>query len=126
MRKTASALALAGGLVASQAFAEVVTYSCSFDTLASPEGVKTTEFAMKFTYDSLTEKAFITGNEGVSEVSLHKGGSAVTFLEPLDTGVVQVTTVVQDSGKAVHSRHSVLSGTRLVPSQYYGSCGLGG
>jgi len=59
------------------------------------------------------------GNMGMSPVKAHVGDSAVTFVEMLETGAVQTTTVTPR--RAVHSRNTVVSGD-LAPTQYYGFC----
>lgn len=78
------------------------------------------DFSVAFSYDTLTNDAFIEGNNGLSPVTLIRGQNGLTFLEILSTGAVQSTTISLN-GSAVHSRHSIISGD-LVPSQYYGEC----
>ena len=101
-----------------------IRLDCVFDRAAIPkEGIKKLDklFEMSFVVDSTTEKAFTIGNAGVNEVELETGSNAVTFLEALETGVVQSTTIVLDTMEAVHSRHTIILSI-LAPSQYYGSC----
>ena len=54
---------------------------------------------------------------------MHIGGAAISFMEKLETGAVQTTTI-SFKGDSVHSRHSVLSEKdgKMVPSQSYGQC----
>jgi hypothetical protein len=60
------------------------------------------------------------GNNGISDVDAHVGPLGITFMEKLNGGVVQTTTVAGE-GTSVHSRHSVI-GKKMTPSQYYGQC----
>jgi hypothetical protein len=108
--------------------ANAISFDCKFDSVCDPvEGCSNTELSLVFQIDSITGDAFVLGNNGLSAVQIHQGTQGVTFLERLPTGAVQSTTVttsMPDPGKAVHSRHSVLSG-ELIPSQYFGRCALG-
>lgn len=81
---------------------------------------ETADFVITFRYDTITQDAFIEGNNGLSPVVWINGTSGETFLEILETGAVQSTTI-SNSGVAVHSRHSIIL-DNLVPSQYYGEC----
>ena len=103
------------------ASSEVIRYVCVFPTFAQPDGIqKAKEFTMEFTYDTLTEDAFLTGNLGVNPVMPVLGSDSISFLEFLSSGAVQSTTITKN-GAASHSRHTVIF-QDLVPSQYYGSC----
>ena len=100
---------------------------CTFEQYASPQGgLKRVEELFKFelAVDSITNDTVIIGNAGVSSaIDTVDGRDAITFLEPLPTGVVQSTTIIKATGEAVHSRHTYMSlGSKLIPSQYYGSC----
>jgi len=73
-------------------------------------------------------KVYVQGNQGANEVLFHSGLSGVTtlvttFIELLETGVALTTTYEHSTGRAVHSRHTILS-EGLFPSQYYGTCKL--
>ena len=104
----------------------VITFSCDFPYYVSQTEIdKNQNFSIKFNYDSVSNKAFMIGNIGLTEVIPISGSEALTFLEILDTGVVQSTTLDMLSNKeqsvdAVHSRHTILFG--LFPSQAYGNC----
>lgn len=101
-----------------------VKLTCSFDRQADSESVsRAGDFGFEITVDTVTGKAYMIGNAGVSELHMVTGSDGVTFLEVLATGAVQSTTIHQNSGTAVHSRHTLLSLTNeLFPSQYYGTC----
>jgi hypothetical protein len=45
----------------------------------------------------------------------------VTFIERLDSGAVQTTTIMK-GGASVHSRHTMLLDKEIMPSQFYGQC----
>ena len=104
----------------------VMTILCDFPYYVSQTEInKNQNFSIKFNYDSVSNKAFMIGNIGLTEVIPISGSEALTFLEILDTGVVQSTTLDMLSNKeqsvdAVHSRHTILFG--LFPSQAYGNC----
>ena len=104
----------------------VMTILCDFPYYVSQTEInKNQNFSIKFNYDIASHKAFMIGNLGLSEVIPISGSEALTFLEILDTGVVQSTTLDMLSNKeqsvdAVHSRHTILFG--LFPSQAYGNC----
>jgi hypothetical protein len=89
---------------------------------ASPEGLAKEDFKIEFAFDDITGRGVMIGNQGVSDLEVHRGPFGVTFMEKLDGGVVQTTTVASD-GKSVHSRHTIMV-KELVPSQYYGQCRL--
>lgn len=106
---------------ATPSWGEAIRYTCSYPIFANLEGLrKASDFSMEFTYDTLTGDAFMVGNNGTSKVFAQKGSEAITFLEPLPSGAVQVT-IVDENGSSAHSRHSIIIGD-LVPSQYYGTC----
>lgn len=117
-------MALALMLIApSLAFAEVAKFVCSFPTFHSfdeVEMLKSDSFVMTFTFDTITKDAFLEGNNGITPVTLLRGNSGSTFVEFLQTGALQSTTIALN-GSAVHSRHTII-GSQLAPSQYYGSC----
>ena len=109
----------------------VMTILCDFPYYVSQTEInKNQNFSIKFNYDIASHKAFMIGNLGLSEVIPISGSEALTFLEILDNGVVQTTTLdrttldmysnKEQSLDAVHSRHTILFG--LFPSQAYGKC----
>lgn len=103
--------------------ADVKKLACTFPTFHTSleiEMLKSNGFALSFTFDTTSNDAFLEGNSGLSPVTILRGGSGLTFVEFLQTGALQSTTVALD-GSAVHSRHTII-GSQLTPSQYYGSC----
>jgi hypothetical protein len=78
------------------------------------------DFVLKFSLDTVTGKASLTGNQGVEEVSVFAVADGLTFIETLPTGAIQTTTVTKN-GSSVHSRHTIIAGD-LAPSQYFGQC----
>ncbi len=123
MRKLFQAPLVALMLTPSMGVTGSGTYVCSFPVYHSSDEIemsKADDFVLTFTFDTATSDAFLEGNNGVTPVFLSKGSYGATFLEVLQTGAVQSTTVALDGG-AVHSRHTMIGGD-LVPSQYYGSC----
>lgn len=115
------ALIVAGFSVCTQASSENLRYNCNFPIFADSDGLGAAkDFTLEFNRDSITNDAFMVGNNGTSNVLSIDGHSGVTFLELLSSGAVQTTTISSDSS-AVHSRHTMV-GPALVPSQYYGTC----
>ncbi|MRU15813.1 hypothetical protein FDP25_10280 [Roseovarius sp. A21] len=108
-------------LIAGPASADTLEFVCDFPRQATDEGVASQDFGMTFVVDTVSGDAFIKGNNGVAPVAVLRGDFAVTFLETLDSGAVQTTTVA-DTGEAVHSRHTILGGSVMSPSQNYGTC----
>lgn len=104
--------------------AEVIEYYCLFPTFADGDRVDKNDppLSLEITLDTRTSDAFLRGNNGVAPVTPYLGQKGATFLEYLDSGAVQTTTVKID-GLAVHSRHTILGDT-LTPSQYYGRCAV--
>jgi hypothetical protein len=101
-------------------------FFCLFNQVASPEGIADAkEFRLEFLFDKITKEAIMVGNQGFTKVAVLQGSYAITFVETLKTGVAQTTTIVKTSQKAVHSRHTVIGGLGIVPSQYYGACRIG-
>lgn len=106
------------------AFAEVISWDCTYNHVASVKGVKSIDadsFSLAFKMDVNTKQAFMIGNNGLSEVQYWYGDRAVTFLEALPSGGMQTTIIAHLDSKSVHSRGTIM-GTKLIPSQYYGQC----
>jgi hypothetical protein len=59
----------------------------------------------------------------VSDIDTHVGSYGVTFMEKLETGVVQTTTIA-NSGASAHSRHTIFPDKKIIPTQFYGQCKL--
>jgi hypothetical protein len=120
--KTALLFIVSAAIVGASATAAAKTskWNCLFKLRAAAEGLFRDDFRMEFSYDDVTGKAVMIGNQGLADVEIHMGPSGVTFSEKLTGGVVQTTTVAND-GRSVHSRHSII-GREMVPSQYYGQC----
>ena len=116
----ASAVTLCGLNAAS---ANVVQFNCVYQKFYDAQHNKlqqAEDFTLQFTLDTVTNKTFLIGNQGVVEVTFVNGVDGVTFLETLSTGAVQTTTVAK-SGASIHSRHTLIAG-QFSASQYYGSC----
>jgi hypothetical protein len=121
MKRKAYQLLLIISVASFSVNAEVLSYYCSYPNYSDEEGLsKSNEFNIEFKYDTVTEDAFMVGNNGLSKVVGIKKSEGITFLELLSTGAVQTTTIASND-KSVHSRHTLLWGD-LMPSQYYGRC----
>ena len=91
-----------------------------YGPLPVQKGWQPKQFSLEFALDTITKKAVIIGNAGMSDVAAVGGKQGITFQETLGSGAVQTTTIANDAS-SVHSRHTMMGGT-LVPSQYYGTC----
>ena len=114
------------GVLSFNVNATAITFLCDFPNYVSQtESINDNNFSLEFNYDTISKQAFMKGNLGLSEVIAISGSDGLSFIEILDTGVVQTTTLDMLSNKeqsvdAVHSRHTILFG--LFPSQAYGKC----
>ena len=83
------------------------------------------ELIFLFDNTSLNQRSWVhatlIGNHGTVDVWMLAGTSALSFVEPLPTGVVQTTTVDLATGEAIHSRHTLIF-EDFVPSQRVGRC----
>ena len=121
----ASAVAIMGlGALAlaqpTMAHAETLRWKCDYRSNLSPTGLAAEKLSLGFALDTITGKAVISGNRGVSNVAVVRSDEAITFQETLDGGAVQSTTITKN-GSSVHSRHTMRLG-KLTPAQYYGTC----
>ena len=108
-----------------EALSKTLIFSCQFKQFSSPDGLKKVDdFSLTYIVDMADGKSVLMGNAGLADVSLVNGEYGLTFLEQLETGAVQSTTIQLSSGSAVHSRHTMTSQNSFIPSQYYGSCSL--
>ena len=114
------ALFVALMLVYGTATAKGYRWSCTYSTKVSPAGKNDAHLQLDFVFDDVTRKAHVLGNNG-SDVDVHMGSLAISFMEKLETGAIQ-TTVISFAGDSTHSRHILLGDKDLVPSQYYGQC----
>jgi hypothetical protein len=107
----------------SHSWAASYLYSCDFPRSSDERGKQSPEkFSMRFAHDDITGEAMVIGNNGVEKVHVVTGAYGISFLEVLGTGAVQTTTIAR-SGKASHSRHTMM-GADIMPSQYYGTCAV--
>jgi hypothetical protein len=96
-------------------------WSCTYSKTASPDRLQEKNFKFEFTYDDLSRKGVVLGSTQ-ADADVHVGSAAVTFMEKLESGAVQTTTI-SSTGDSVHSRHSVVSEDgKMIPSQSYGKC----
>ena len=96
-------------------------FLCVFDQHVSQETghiSRDIPLSYEFVVDG-TGHAFAVARN-VYPVEVITGDESITFLEVLESGAVQTTTI-HETGRAVHSRHTILFG-EFVPSQYYGTC----
>jgi hypothetical protein len=115
------ALIVALMLVYGTATAKGYRWRCTYSDKASQAGFETdAHLNLDFIFDDVKRKAMVLGNNG-SDVDVHIGSLAISFMAKLETGAVQ-TTVISFAGDSTHSRHTLLSDKGFVPSQYYGQC----
>jgi len=111
-------------LWSASAFAATATFKCTFSTFSDRKAVgqKAEDgLPMTFLVDSKAGKAYVIGNNGSNEVVLVQNQDGFTLVEITGTGNVMVTAITF-GGQAVHSRHSMVSKSEIIPSQYYGRC----
>ncbi|RAH98278.1 hypothetical protein DLJ53_26580 [Acuticoccus sediminis] len=106
---------------ATDAAAEVVNVECVFDMRRDADGTKSDRMELHYKLDKTTGRAILEGNAGLSDVVLHMGTEGFSFIEVTESGAVMTTTVVISTGRAVHSRNTVIV-RELVESQYLGRC----
>jgi hypothetical protein len=109
------------GVLNVPAHAETLRWVCDYTLVASVSGTKAEKFKLEFVVDTLSKKAVLIGNAGVSDVQAFNGDQGITFQERLGSGAIQTTTITHSAGKSVHSRHSMIGGS-IVATQYYGQC----
>jgi hypothetical protein len=103
-------------------YSELLKFDCEYPVYSSEDahGKKGYEdFELEFMLDTITEKAFLVGNNGMSEVTFVPNEKGWSFIETTGTGNITATTITQQF-KSVHSRNTIL--TNLVATQYYGDC----
>ena len=123
MRKSFLLVLIAWSFASMPAFAEIITFECDYPTYSDKTGVQEAKgFEFKFVSDTDTGKAYMSGNNGSTEVSLSMRADkeGVNVLEMTDSGNMMLTTILF-SGQSVHSRNSVIMG-EFIASQYYGIC----
>ncbi len=98
------------------------SYTCKFSVEATARGLSKQDspFELRFVVDTKTNKSYLLGNAGSSEVKLIPNTGGISFVEITTSGNVMVTAVT-NSGEAVHSRNGIMF-KELVPSQFYGKC----
>ncbi len=104
------------------AAAAPTTYVCDYKTYSNEKGLHKVDaaFVLTFLLDASTQKAYLIGNNGSSEVLLLAQDAGLTFVEITDSGNAMVTAIAKN-GSSVHSRTGIIL-NEIVPSQYYGSC----
>ncbi|MGB6912134.1 MAG: hypothetical protein WBE42_05185, partial [Pseudolabrys sp.] len=95
------ALFVALMLVYGTATAKGYRWSCTYPTKVSPAGKTDAHLQLDFVFDDVTRKAHVLGNNG-SDVDVHMGSLAISFMEKLETGAIQ-TTVITFAGDSTHS-----------------------
>ncbi|MBY8974638.1 hypothetical protein KHP62_02395 [Rhodobacteraceae bacterium NNCM2] len=115
----AAVFAVASGVSAG---AGNTSIKCWFSSVADRSGIAETDFRVEFLIDFDSDKAYIIGNAGSSEVYYRHKEGVVSFVELLGSGAVTTTTILLGPpGMAVHSRNLVI-GSEVVASQLYGRC----
>ena len=114
MRFILAALAVILHASSSSAKAASASWRCEFTGFTEP---------VTLIAELGTGKGKFVGNQGTADVFVIEGTSAISFLEILVSGAVQVTTIVLKTGEAAHSRNTVISGVdEFIPSQAAGKC----
>jgi hypothetical protein len=105
------------------------TYSCEFTTYATPKGSFHGD-VIRFTIVTNDTNGTYTmkGNNSVSQGNIIRGDKGLSFIKVTKLGNITTTTMsrippIDGQQEAVHSRN-ILSGGKLLASQYYGTCQL--
>jgi hypothetical protein len=105
------------------------TFSCEFTTYATEKGTYRGDI-MRFTIVTNDTNGTYTmkGNNGTSQGNIISGDKGSSFIKVTKRGNITTTTMsrippLEEKQKAVHSRN-ILSGGKLLASQYYGTCQL--
>ena len=123
MRKSFLLVLIAWSFVSIPALADIITFKCAYPTYSDKTGVQEAKgFEATFVSDTDTGKAYRSGSNGSTEVSLsmRSDKEGVNVLELTNSGNIMLTTILF-SGQSVHSRNSVIMG-EFIASQYYGIC----
>ena len=97
------------------------TIICNYDRFSDKKGSHKENLSLTYMIDRETEKTYLVGNNGSSEVLSIPNIKGASFVEVTGSGNVMTTTI--DSERfSVHSRHSIGFDGTLLPSQYYGYC----
>ena len=116
------ALLLSLLLAATPAHAEQVLFICYFDWVCDPNTKCTEADAdIRFRVDIDANTVERIGGNSLSQFRLLLGDRALAILEQTISGGVTTTSIMVDSGDAVHSENSI-KGTTLSPRQYLGRC----
>lgn len=102
--------------------AKPIEFFCKYPKLASIDGLENANnFELTFFIDLVSKKAFMKGNNGMTELLVVKNDvEGYALIEITSTGNV-MTTAIDKELSSVHSRNSIIL-SKLVPSQYYGKC----
>lgn len=103
------------------------TYSCEFTTYATPKGSFSGD-VIRFTIvaNDTNDTFSMKGNNSISYGNIIKGDQGLSFIKVTKQGNITTTTMtdlppIDGTQQAVHSRN-ILSGGKLLASQYYGTC----
>jgi len=105
------------------ASADTALYYCNYRSYSNQEGnhkVKN-KFELQFLVDKVSEKSYLIGKNGSSEVELLKSSNQLAFLEVTGFGNI-MTTAIDSKLNSVHSRNYIGLSGEILPSQYYGKC----
>ncbi|MBW5438584.1 hypothetical protein FXB41_28620 [Bradyrhizobium canariense] len=70
-------VAAAGCIPSERVHADTLRWICRYDAMASPTGVQRENFKLEFALDTLTKRAVLIGNAGVSDVGFFNGDQAI-------------------------------------------------
>lgn len=105
------------------------TYACEFTTYATPKGSFRGD-VMRFTIVTNDDNGTYSmkGNNAISRGNIIRGDKGMSFIKVTKLGNITTTTMslippINEKQQAVHSRN-ILSGGKLLASQYYGTCQL--
>lgn len=105
------------------------TYNCEFTTYANEKGsFRSDVMRLSIVTNDDNGTYSMKGKNSISQGNIIRGDKGLSFIKVTSRGNIATTTMtivppVEEPQKAVHSRN-ILSGGKLLASQYYGTCQL--
>lgn len=116
-RPRLASLSAVGIMISSTGHAATFAWECRFPSFRN---------ALTFVWDTDKSSASLTGGAGSVTLwpnfgTIGSGQAVVSFAEPTSGGAIQTTTIIVNTGEAIHSRNAIVGG-KFVPSQDSGQC----
>ena len=112
MRKSFLLVLVVWSFESMPAFSDIITFECDYPTYSDKTGIqKAKGFEVTFVSDTDTDKAYMSGNNGSTEVSLsmRSDKEGVNVLELTNSGNMMLTTILFSGKYLTHRQHCKLS-----------------